>query len=118
MVESAIGRDTVRNIVVYPTVSSIEGYAFQHVDVYEIYLPNTITSIGDYAFAEMRGSSTIPIYIYSETPPTIYGRTFYETSYSIFVPEDYYNNYAHRDDEWAEITNNIYQTTKPYPVVE
>ena len=86
------------------TVSSIAAYAFYNCGyLYTIELPNTITEIGEYAFAQCDNLGYVAIM--ATTPPTIYASTFDRVNKSIplYVPAGCAEAYRNAP-YWCEFT--------------
>ena len=86
------------------TVSSIAPYSFYNCGaIYTIEMPNTITEIGDYAFAQC--DNLCYVAILATTPPTIYSSTFYKVDKSIplYVPAGCAEAYRNAP-YWCEFT--------------
>ena len=86
------------------TVTSIAPYSFYNCgSIYTIEMPNTITEIGDSAFAQC--DNLCYVAIMATTPPTIYSNTFYKVDKSIplYVPAGCAEAYRNAP-YWCEFT--------------
>ena len=94
-----------KNTVVPNSVTSIGDYAFHYCfGLTSIAIPNSVTSIGDYAFSYC--SSLVSITVLAETPPSMSAHTFFyvDKSTPVYVPNGSVSAYQAASG-WSEFTN-------------
>lgn len=96
--------------------SSIGSYAFQGSSAsirnsnFDIYLPNTLTSIQNYAF---RYADDFNVFFSGESVPTIQSTTFNtNNNLKIFAPHNFVNAYR-TETNWSVQASNIYGWASP-----
>lgn len=73
-------------------------YSDEETEIKELFIDNSVSSIGNYAF--YKAENLLSIYIFRNTPPTISNNTFGNTCYTwtdVYVPEDYKEKYQNTD---------------------
>ena len=103
-----------QNTIIPNSVTSIGEYAFYGcTSLISIEIPNSVTSIGNFAFAYCE--SLTRIICTATTPPTIESDTFSEYSAFLFVPIDCKATYEVAD--YWENFNNIIEVTLDAPIM-
>jgi hypothetical protein len=54
-------RTAIQTVVINPGVTSIGGYAFQNSNLTAVTIPNSVETIGDYAFSDCSGLTAVTI---------------------------------------------------------
>ncbi|MBR6438554.1 MAG: leucine-rich repeat domain-containing protein [Bacteroidales bacterium] len=96
-------------------VEYIPAYTFSGIDVTEITIPSSVTSIGNNAFGNFTKLSTV--YMLSATPPTLANNSVFKTSYStycnikVFYSSDGSILKEYKDETyWSDFSSNISET--------
>lgn len=95
--------DDVEKIVLRGNITNIPGFKFQSSSITCVTIPQTVTSIGSYAFSECPLQS---ITVFANTPPSITDDSFYNVDKSIpvYVPVGTVAAYQAASG-WNEFTN-------------
>lgn len=73
-------------------------YSDEETEIKELFIDNSVNSIGNYAFC--KAENLLSIYIFRNTPPIINSNTFGNTCYTwtdVYVPEEYKQTYQNTD---------------------
>ena len=105
------------SVTIPNSVTSIGDYAFNCTGLTSVTIPNSVTSIGDYAF---RGCSTLRyIYMIAQTPPSIGSYSFpldgspNDITKKIFVPCNSADDYK---VAWSDYADYIYAICSSYTI--
>ena len=80
-----VNEELVTDLVIPNSVTSIGDYAFYGCSgLTSVTIPNSVTGIGEYAFSCCSGLTSVTIE--AETPPTLDEGAFWYADYSIYVP--------------------------------